>query len=128
MQRFAAFGLAVVLAATNLAARTASPLADAVEKQDRATIRTLLKQHADVNAPQVDGMTALHWAAYRDDVKTAKLLVAAGANVKAENRYGITPLSMACVNGNTELVELLLGAGADPNTTLRGGETVLMTA
>ena len=35
---------------------------------------------------------------------------------------------MACVNGNTELVELLLGAGADPNTTLRGGETVLMTA
>ncbi|PYJ96917.1 MAG: hypothetical protein DME23_18245 [Verrucomicrobia bacterium] len=105
-----------------------SPLADAAEKSDRATIRTMLKQHADVNAPQVDGMTALHWAAYRDDVKTAKLLVAAGANVKAENRYGVTPLSMACVNGNTELVELLLGAGADPNTTLRGGETVLMTA
>src|SRR5881628_1077314 len=34
-----------------------SPLADAAEKSDRATIRTLLKQHADVNAPQVDGMT-----------------------------------------------------------------------
>src|SRR3989441_149406 len=128
MKRLGAVGLAMLLAASGTAASVKSPLADAAEKSDRATIRTLLKQHADVNAPQVDGMTALHWAAYRDDVKTAKLLVAAGANVKAENRYGVTALSMACVNGNTEQVELLLGAGADPNTTLRGGETVLMTA
>src|SRR5262245_19316907 len=41
-----------------------SPLADAAEKSDRAAIRTLLKQRADVNAPQADGMTALHWAAH----------------------------------------------------------------
>src|SRR5438309_6701478 len=68
-----------------------SPLADAAEKQDRASIRTLLKQHADVNAPQIDGMTALHWAACRDDFETAKVLVKAGANVKVENRYGVTP-------------------------------------
>jgi ankyrin repeat protein len=118
--------LLFVVSSTSFAAE--SRLADAVEKSDRAAIRTLLKQRVEVNAPQVDGMTALHWAAYHDDVKTAKLLVAAGANVKAENRYGVTALSMACVNGNTELVESLLGAGADPNTALRGGETVLMTA
>ena len=105
-----------------------SPLADAAEKSDRAVIRTLLKQHADVNAPQADGMTALHWAAYRDDLDTTKLLVEAKANVKATNRYGVTPLSLACQDGNTVLVELLLARGADPNTTLRGGETVLMTA
>jgi uncharacterized protein len=105
-----------------------SRLADAAEKSDRTTIRTLLKQRADVNALQADGMTALHWAAHLDDLETAKLLIKAGANVKAENRYGVTPLSLACANGNSELVELLLAAGADPNTTLRGGETVLMTA
>src|SRR4051812_39462451 len=46
-------------------------LADAAEKSDRATIRTLLKQRADVNAPQADGMTALHWAAYHDDLEMA---------------------------------------------------------
>ena len=103
-------------------------LADAAEKSDHATIRTLLKQHADVNAPQVDGMTALHWAAQHDDLETAKLLLKSGANAAATNRYGVTPLSLACANGNTELVELLLAAGADANTTLRGGETVLMTA
>src|SRR5436190_8854328 len=123
-----AVGLGMLLAASSLAAGAKSPLADAAEKADRPAIHTLLKQHADVNAPQVDGMTALHWAAYLDDVETAKLLLKASANAAATNRYGIPPLSLACVNGNIELVELLLAAGADPNTTLRGGETVLMTA
>ena len=60
-------------------------------------------------------MTALHWAAYQDDLEIAELLVRAGANVKAANRYGVTPLSLACTNGNGAMVELLLKAGADPN-------------
>lgn len=105
-----------------------SPLADAAEKSDRAALRTLLKQHANVNARQVDGMTALHWAARLDDLETASLLLKAGADAKATNRFGVMPLSLACENGNADLVELLLAAGADPNTTLHGGETVLMTA
>ena len=105
-----------------------SKLADAAEKSDRATLRTLLKQHADVNAPQADGMTALHWAAYRGDFETAKLLVAAKANVSATNGYGVTPLSLVCQNGDSNVVELLLEHGAAANATLRGGETVLMTA
>jgi ankyrin repeat protein len=121
-------GVVLLLAATSLAATGKSPLADAAEAKDRASIGSLLKRRVDVNAPQVDGMTALHWAAYQDDTAVAKLLVDAGADAKAENRYGVTPLSLACQNGNTALVELLLAAGADPNTTLPGGETVLMTA
>ena len=125
MKRFCAIGLAMWLAASILAAAS-SPLADAAEKSDQAAIRALLKQHADVNAPQADGMTALHWAAYLDDLETAKLLISAHAN--ATNRYGVTPLSLACQNGSTAMVELLLAQGADPNTALRGGETVLMTA
>ena len=60
--------------------------------------------------------------------KSRNCLIAAGAKVKVENRYGVTPLSIACRNGNTEIVEVLLGADADPNASLRGGETVLMTA
>ncbi|HXJ74846.1 MAG TPA: ankyrin repeat domain-containing protein [Candidatus Dormibacteraeota bacterium] len=109
-------------------ARPAASLANAAEKSDRAAVQALLKQRADLNAPQVDGMTALHWAAYRDDLEIAKWLLQAGANAKAENRYGVTPLSLACVNGNGEMVERLLAAGADPNFILRGGETALLTA
>ena len=91
-------------------------------------IRTLLEQKANVNAPQADGMTALHWAAYHDDLVTVKQLIAAGADANAATRYLVTPLSLACTNGNAAIVELLLGNGADANSTLSGGETVLMTA
>ncbi len=103
-----------------------SRLADAAEAVDRPAIHALLKQHADVNAPQADGMTALHWAVYRDDLETAKLLAA--ASVAATNRFGVTPLSLACQNGSAVMVELLLERGANPNTVVHGGETVLMTA
>jgi uncharacterized protein len=105
-----------------------SRVADAVESGDKAAARALLQKGADVNAAQPDGMTALHWAAYHDDLATAQLLVRAGANVKAANRYGVIPLSSACENGNGEMVELLLKAGADPNAALPLGETPLMTA
>lgn len=105
-----------------------APLADAVEKQDRVRISALLQQGAKVNVAQVDGTTALHWAAHHSDLATAKRLIAAGAEVGAANRYGVKPLSLACTTGSTELVALLLQAGADPNTTLSGGESALMTA
>lgn len=105
-----------------------SPLADAAETNDSTMIGKLLEQKADVNAPQADGMTALHWAAYHDNSELTKRLLNAGAEVKAASRYGVTPLSLACTNGNAEIVELLLAAGADPKTTLPGGETALMTA
>ena len=121
--------LIVFLATASLhGAASRAPLADAAEKMDRATIRALLTQHVNVNAPQIDGMTALHWATYQDDVEFTKLLVRAGANVKAANRYGVTPLSLACTNGNGAIVDVLLRAGADPNAPLPGGETPLMTA
>ena len=104
-----------------------APLADAIERQDRAAVRALIGD-SEINAAQADGMTALHWAVYHDDLELAKSLLAAGASAQAENRYRVTPLSLACTNGNAELVERLLAAGANPNAPLPGGETPLMTA
>lgn len=121
-------GIVLAACASLSLAQSAPSLADATEKQDRAKVTALLKLGVDVNAAQADGMTALHWAAYHDNVATALLLTKAGANVKAANRYGVTPLSLACTNGNADLVALLLNAGADANTKLKGGETPLMTA
>jgi uncharacterized protein len=103
-------------------------LADAAEQRNRALTRELLATGADVNAAQVDGMTALHWAVYNDDAETARLLVRSRANVNATNRYGVPPLFLACTNNNATLVRLLLDAGANANASLPGGETVLMTA
>jgi len=124
--------LTILVAGLGLAymAWGASPeAADAAQNRDTEALRTLVKQHANVNTPQPDGTTALHWAAHWNDLDAVKLLIAAGANAKAANRYGATPLSEAVVPGNAAMIEALLNAGADPKTlTTSGGETVLMTA
>src|SRR5437660_148683 len=92
-------GVAVLLSIGGLGAAT-SDLADAAMKKDKAALRTLLQQKADVNAPRPDGSTALQWAARWDDLDTADLLIKAGANVKAASREGATALYLACVNGS----------------------------
>ena len=103
-------------------------LVDAARNEDRSALRSLLKQHADVNAADLDGTTALIYTAHQNDLEAVKLLLAAGANAKAANRYGITALAEACNIGNGDMIEALLKAGADPNATIGEGETPLMTA
>ena len=110
-------------------AGTDTRLADAAQQGDKAAVRSLLKQHADINAAQGDGTTALHWAAYRDDLEMAQLLLQSGADVKAATREGaITPLFMACTNGSASMIEALVKGGASVNTTKTNGTTPLMTA
>ena len=120
--------LLALLVAVPATSAGGSAVADATESMDREALRSLVERSADVNVPQADGMTALHWAARHDDLAAAEMLVAAGADINAANRYGVAPLTLACINGNAELVELLLDEGADPNVTLPGGESALMTA
>jgi ankyrin repeat protein len=121
--------VAVLLVCSTVLTRGAgSDVADAVMKGDTAAVRKLLLTKADVNAPQVDGATALHWAVYRDDVETAELLLKAGADVKAANRGGATPLFMAALYGNPAMIERLLKAGADAKERGPNGETTVMFA
>jgi uncharacterized protein len=109
-------------------ARDDAPLADAVQHGEKQAVQSLLKARADVNAPQSDGATALHWAAYLDDAETTALLIRAGAHVDSPNHYGVTPLALAATSGNAAIISLLLKGGADPNRTVRAGETPLMLA
>ncbi len=103
-------------------------LVAAVRAGDRGAVSALLATGADVNAPQPDGATALHWAVHRQDVETARALIRAGADVGAANDLGVTPLLMACRRGQGGLAARLLEAGADPNAALPSGETPLMAA
>jgi ankyrin repeat protein len=105
-----------------------SDVADAVMRGDIAAVRALLAQKADINAPQADGATALHWAVFRADPALTSLLLQAGADPKVANREGATPLSLACMSGNAAIIEHLLKAGADANEQLPRGETALMMA
>ena len=106
------------------------PLVDAAGRGDVATVRRLLREGADVNLAQGDGMTALHRAAERGDVSLAEILLYAGANVDAGTRIGrYTPLHVAARKGHEAMVKLLLGAGADASArTTRSGSTPLHLA
>jgi ankyrin repeat protein len=106
-------------------------LIDAAAQGDVTRVRALLAvpgAGSHVNAPGVDGTTALHWAVRSDQPEMARLLLHAGADARWKDRYGITPLYLASVNGSAELIELLLGAGADVNGVAPNGETALITA
>ena len=117
------------LAAMAFNATADSRLADAAQQDDLVSVRGLLEQKADVNAPQGDGMTALHWAASNDDLAMLQALLAAGANLKAETRLGgVTPLLLACKNGDASIIEALLKAGAGANSKDSHGTTPLMFA
>jgi len=116
----------VLLSAASLSA-AASELADAAMRGDKQSVRSLLQKKADVNATQVDGTTALHWAVRADDLETAELLIRAGANVSAANREGVTPVQLAAMNGNAPMIEKLIKAGVNPNVSLsKFGDTALM--
>jgi len=105
-----------------------SEVADAVMRGDKPAVQKLVEQHADVNAPQADGATALHWAVFRSDKEMVDILLRAGANAKAANRDGATPLWLASVNGDAAIIASLLSGGADANERHPLGRTPLMEA
>jgi len=128
-----AFGLApaivCALSITLAAAPERSAVADAAMAGDAAAVRALLKQGADVNASQGDGMTALHWAVMHGDTSLTRTLLTAGAKVTAATRLdAYTPLLVAAMNGSAEEVAILLEAGASCLAATSNGATALMLA
>ena len=111
------------------AASPASSIVDAASQGNRDAVRTFLKDGADVNTSQPDGMTSLHWAAQKGDIELAKTLLYAGANLKATTRIGgYTPLLIASRIGNAAMIETLASGGADANVATTSGTTALMFA
>jgi len=131
--RLRAYGAVVLLTATIAATSGfAEPnlhLIDAIKRHDPRAVQRLLQQGVDVNAPQGDGTTAVHWAVYLDDRSTVDLLIRAAANVNVSNELGVTPLFIASSAGSGPMVATLLAAGAKPNSPSGDNEvTPLMAA
>jgi ankyrin repeat protein len=127
VKRLAIQSVICLLAIIGAAAAADLRLIRAAERQDRETIRRLIKERVDVNATEEDGTTALAWAVHWNNAEMAQLLIEAGANVNAATDLGVTPLSLACTNGSVAMIERLLKAGANPNASRSTGETPLMT-
>jgi len=120
--------LALLLGAATARAAT-SEVADAAMRGDREAVRAAIARRADVNLPQVDGSTALHWAVDRDDLEMVDALIRAGASVTARTREGVLPLQLAAINGSAPILDRLLKAGAEVNAPLTpAGDTAVMMA
>ena len=99
-----------------------SRVADAAMRGDTAAVRSLIRQRVDVNVPQGDGMTALHWAATHGNVTEVRLLLGAGARVEAATRNGAyTPMHLAARKGNAAAVRALISGKANPSAMTATG-------
>ena len=121
---------AIILSVTvALGAAGPESIADAAMRGDRADVLAMIKRGADVNAPQGDGVTALHWASRHGDGELVTALLAAGADARAATRFGgYTPLHLAAERGSAPIVTTLIAAGAAINARTSTGATPLMFA
>jgi ankyrin repeat protein len=124
-------GLAAIAFGVSLEAQAPrAAVAEAAQGRNGEAVRALLKQGADVNAAQGDGMTALHWAATLGDGPMTSMLLYAGANARATTRLGgYTPLHLAAQSGAAATITPLVGASSsDVNARTATGATALMLA
>jgi ankyrin repeat protein len=129
MPRVAALALAIALL-TGAIPPDNRALLDAARRGDVAAVKSLIKEGADPNAAQGDGLSALHLAAQQGNLEIAKVLLGAKANVAAKTRIGgYTPLHLAAQGAHVAVVKALLDAGADPTAaTTTSGVTPLHLA
>jgi hypothetical protein len=73
-------------------------------------VERCLKQGANVNAVDVNGMTALMMAAEYNSLELAALLIKAGTNTALKNKKGETVYDIAKRRNNTALINLLNSA------------------
>jgi ankyrin repeat protein len=117
---------ALTVTALLLAGTNGGELIQAVKAGDTIAVESLIKQGADVNAPETNGTTPLHWAVYQRDAGMVKRLLAAGAKPSVVNQFGSSPMQEAALTGGVEIIKLLLAAGADPDSANAEGQTALM--
>jgi ankyrin repeat protein len=112
-----------------------TPLLYAARENCKACVDVLLKNRADIDLPDPDGVSPVHVAIMNANWDLAKQLILAGADVNQWDIYGEAPLFTAIglrnrfdggrasidpLNTTTglEIVKLLLERGANPNMQL----------
>lgn len=86
---------------------------------------------AGIDEKDVDGRTALSWAATRGDLRSVSLLLQYGANPDMASMRGQTPLHWASQNRNQEgpeILQALLDAGSNVNQIDYWNRTALIYA
>ncbi|TSK13472.1 Protein phosphatase 1 regulatory subunit 12C [Bagarius yarrelli] len=72
---------------------------------DREEVAELLRQGADINHANVDGLTALHQACIDENAEMVQFLVESGSGVNRSDNEGWTPLHVAASCGFTQIAK-----------------------
>lgn len=88
----------------------------------------LLKLKADPKRQNINGQSALHWAAKRNLVDILKLLLAAGADPEVFDNTGNLPIHLATKMGHVESMKILATAKSTLNLGDDLGRTPLLEA
>ncbi len=106
----------------------ANPVTEAIKNNDIQALNRLLSEGADVNAGE-GSWTALHHAAWHENVEAIRILLANGAVVgPVDGNHGHTSFDFLARNNDVEGVRAMLQFGVDINTRNGMGWTPLMTA
>jgi hypothetical protein len=87
-------------------------LQSAARTGDLPTLQVLLEQHADLEARDADGRTALMLAVTHGQLAAAEALLARGADPNAADAHGVTPLQAALAARQPAIASALERAGA----------------
>ncbi|NOQ79744.1 MAG: hypothetical protein GQ546_10130 [Gammaproteobacteria bacterium] len=79
--------------------------------------KELITSGQDVNAPDNDSWTPLHFAVQANCLEVVNLLIENGAYIEALEVNGNTPLWVATMNFNedAQVITMLINVGADPD-------------
>ncbi|XP_014366510.2 protein phosphatase 1 regulatory subunit 12C isoform X9 [Papilio machaon] len=89
---------------------------------DKEEIQRLLNMGADINTPNVDGLTALHQACIDDNMDMVEFLVSHGADVNRRDNEGWTPLHATASCGIDSIARFLIENGSDVAAVNYDGE------
>jgi ankyrin repeat protein len=86
----------------------------------RAFCEELVQRGARIDAPGLNGRTALECCSFLGYTEAVRFLLAHGARVRSDGPFQTVPLVGAAGEARLQIVEMLLEAGADPNASQQG--------
>jgi len=103
-------------------------LGTALDLQLRDAALYFISNGEDINGKNEWGMTALHTAAYENQLPNISFLIRNGANLEANDKEGHPPIFNAIERGHLKALKRLLRAGAKADTRSSNGWTPLHEA
>uniref|UniRef100_A0A672SC08 Uncharacterized protein n=1 Tax=Sinocyclocheilus grahami TaxID=75366 RepID=A0A672SC08_SINGR len=95
---------------------------------DREEVAELLRQGADINHANIDGLTALHQACIDENADMVEFLVESGSDVNRGDNEGWRPLHAAASCGFIQIAKYLIEHGAHVGAVNSEGELPLDVA